>query len=73
MQPHDFLLKAAEIREVAKTIAAPALRKELLMIAAHYERLAGLPRDEGRANRGRSAGASEPASEGEAAGTSSDD
>jgi hypothetical protein len=42
---HDLLLKAAEIRQVASSVAAPSLRKELLMIASHYERLAGLPRE----------------------------
>jgi hypothetical protein len=41
----DLLLKAAEIRQVANSVAAPSLRKELLMIASHYERLAVLPRD----------------------------
>jgi hypothetical protein len=41
----DLLLKAAEIRQVAGAVTAPSLRRELLMIASHYERLAGMPRE----------------------------
>ena len=48
MRVHDLLSKALEIRDVAGSVAEPALRRELLGIALKFERLA-VSHEEGEA------------------------